>query len=71
MNRYCIEIFWSDEDDGYIALVPDLPGCSAWGNTQEEALREIQNAVSAWIEACEKSGDPVPMPSRHAMRAAA
>lgn len=71
MNRYPIEIFWSDEDDGYIALAPDLPGCSAWGKTEAEALREIHDAIAAWADACRKSGEPVPPPSVHAWRAVA
>ena len=38
--KYLVEVFWSDEDDGYTAVVPDLPGCSAFGRTPEEAVRE-------------------------------
>ncbi|ADE14114.1 protein of unknown function UPF0150 [Nitrosococcus halophilus Nc 4] len=60
--KYLIEIFWSEEDEGYIAVVPDLPGCSAWGATPEEAIREIQDAAAAWVEACRKSGDSIPEP---------
>lgn len=60
--RYLIEVFWSDEDKGYIAVVPDLPGCSAWGATPEEAIREIQEAMVAWVDACRQSGDPIPEP---------
>lgn len=56
--RYLIEVFWSDEDKGYIAVVPDLPGCSAWGATPEEAIREIQEVMVA----CRQSGDPIPEP---------
>jgi predicted RNase H-like HicB family nuclease len=70
MQRYLVEIFWSQEDDGYIATVPDLPGCCAWGATAFEALRETQDAIAAWIEACEKSGEPVPMPTTKARQAA-
>ncbi|EIC19927.1 type II toxin-antitoxin system HicB family antitoxin [Thiorhodovibrio frisius] len=70
MPHYLIEIFWSDEDDGYIATVPDLPGCSAWGKTQTEAAREIEPAMTAWIDACRKSGDPIPNPSTQARQAA-
>jgi hypothetical protein len=43
--RYLVEVFWSDEDEGYIAVVPDLPGCSAFGTTPEEAVREIGAAT--------------------------
>jgi hypothetical protein len=44
MTRYLVEIFCSDEDDGYIANIPDLPGCSAWGRTRQEAAKEIEAA---------------------------
>jgi antitoxin HicB len=50
--KYLVEVFWSDEDEGYIAVVPDLPGCSAVGGTPEEAVHEIGDAVEAWIAAC-------------------
>lgn len=69
--KYLIEVFWSDEDRGYIALVPDLPGCSAFGETPEAAIREIQDAQAAWIEACRKSGEPVPPAVTRAHHAAA
>ena len=69
--RYLVEIFWSDEDEGYIATVPDLPGCSAFGATPEEAAHEVQDAVTAWIEACRAAGDPVPAPATRARRVAA
>ena len=44
--KYLVEVFWSDEDDGYIAVVPDLPGCSAFGRTPEEAVHEIGDATA-------------------------
>jgi predicted RNase H-like HicB family nuclease len=70
MNKYLIEIFWSDEDAGYIATVPDLPGCSAYGETLEEAAREIKDAQEAWLEACRASGDIAPLPTMQARKAA-
>jgi predicted RNase H-like HicB family nuclease len=70
MNHYLIEIAWSDEDEGFIATVPDLPGCSAWGPTAAEAASQIEDAQAAWIEACEASGEPVPQPMTPARRAA-
>ena len=70
MNRYLVEIFWSEEDAGYIAVVPDLPGCSAYGETLEEAAHEIKDAQEAWLEACRSSGDPVPTPIMQARKAA-
>lgn len=45
MRRYTIGIFYSEEDEGYIAVVPELPGCSAFGETEEEALKEVKVAM--------------------------
>ena len=70
MTHYLVEIFWSDEDEGYIATVPDLPGCSAWGQTREDAAKEIEAAQTAWIQACQASGEPVPAPRTQARQAA-
>jgi predicted RNase H-like HicB family nuclease len=70
MNHYLIEITWSEEDEGFIATVPDLPGCSAWGRTAAEAAKEIEDAQAAWIQACKASGEPVPEPRTLARRAA-
>jgi predicted RNase H-like HicB family nuclease len=49
-NKYAVEIFYSEEDEGYIAVAPELPGCSAFGETEEEALREIKVAIDLWLE---------------------
>jgi len=54
MYKYAIEIFYSEEDEGYIAVVPELPGCSAFGKTEEEALREIKTAIELWLETAKK-----------------
>jgi len=62
-SRYPAQVFWSDEDEGFIALAPDLTGCSAWGETQEEALVELQNAIAAWVDAARKAGNTIPAPS--------
>ena len=70
MNKYTIEIFWSDDDNGYIAVVPDLPGCNAFGESPEEAAYEIQDAVAAWIAACNASGELVPEPSKQSVELA-
>ena len=45
--KYLVEVFWSDDDEGYIAVVPDLPDCSAFGTTPEAAVHEIGDAVEA------------------------
>ena len=51
MKDYHINIFYSEEDEGYIADIPDLKFCSAFGETPEEALKELQIAKAAWLEA--------------------
>jgi antitoxin HicB len=63
MTHYPLEIFWSEEDKGFIAEAPDLPGCSAWGATEANAAREAQRAVAAWLEAARAAGREIPKPS--------
>jgi len=63
MTRYPLEIFWSEEDKGFIAEAPDLPGCSAWGATEANAAREAQRAIAAWVEAARAAGREIPEPS--------
>ena len=62
MKDYHINIFYSDEDKGYIADIPDLEACSAFGSSAEEALREVQAAKEGWIEAARAEGKPLPTP---------
>ena len=62
MKDYHINIFYSEEDEGYIADIPDLKVCSAFGTTPEEALREVQLAKMAWLEAARIEGKPIPLP---------
>jgi predicted RNase H-like HicB family nuclease len=62
MKDYHINIFHSDEDGGYIADVPDLESCSAFGRTPAEALAEVETAKTAWLEAARAEGKPVPEP---------
>jgi antitoxin HicB len=64
-EKYPANVFYSDEDEGYIALAIDLPGCSAFGETQAQALEELQNAIVAWQEAATAAGNPIPPPSRN------
>ena len=61
--RYPVEIFYSAEDEGYIANVPDLPYCSAFGETPEEALREVQVAIKLHLDVLEETGRPIPEPT--------
>jgi predicted RNase H-like HicB family nuclease len=62
MKDYHINIFYSEEDEGYIADIPDLKYCSAFGETPEEALREVLIAKEAWLEAARAEGKPIPLP---------
>ena len=62
MNKYKVIIFWSDEDQAFVAEVPELPGCSAHGDSQEAALANAQEAIRLWIDAAHEFGDPVPEP---------
>jgi len=62
MKDYHINIFWSEEDGGYIADIPDLEACAAFGRTPEEALREVELAKTAWLEAARAEGRSLPEP---------
>jgi predicted RNase H-like HicB family nuclease len=62
MKEYHINVFYSEEDEGYIADIPDLKFCSAFGETPEDAVRELGLAKAAWIEAATAAGKPVPEP---------
>lgn len=62
MRDYHINVFWSEEDAQWIADIPDLKGCSASGDTPEEAVREVQIAKKLWLEVAREDGDPIPEP---------
>lgn len=62
MHKYEVIIYWSAEDDAFVAEVPELPGCMAHGATQEDALGNAQEAVQLWIDTAREYGDPVPEP---------
>ena len=62
MKDYHINVFYSDDDDGYIADIPDLKYCSAYGSTPEAALREVLVAKEAWLEAARENNKPIPPP---------
>jgi len=65
MHKYEIIIYWDKLDNLYIADTPELPGCSAHGNTYNEALSNIQEAIHLWIDTASEFGDPVPEPKGH------
>ncbi len=62
MKEYHINIFYSEEDGGYVADILGLDSCSAFGATPEDALREVELAKAAWIEAAKEAGKPIPPP---------
>ncbi len=63
MRDYHINVFYSEQDGGYIADIPDLKHCSAFGDTPEAAVHEIEIAKAAWIAAARESGKPIPKPT--------
>ena len=63
MHKYAIEIFYSEEDEGYIAVVPELAGCSAFGESEEDALEEIMTGIELWLQAAGTEGREIPQPA--------
>ena len=63
MKDYHINIFFNQEDEGYIADIPDLAMCSAFGRTPAEALAEVETAKKVWLEAARAEGKPIPEPT--------
>jgi predicted RNase H-like HicB family nuclease len=61
-NRYTIVVFWSEEDRAWVADVPDLKSCSAFGSTPEEAVAEVHVAMDAWLDAARDAGLKIPKP---------
>jgi predicted RNase H-like HicB family nuclease len=62
MTKYEVILYWSQEDDAYVAEVPELAGCAAHGVSQAEALRNAQDAIGLWLETAREFGDPIPEP---------
>lgn len=62
MHKYEIIIYWSEEDQVYVAEAPELPGCMAHGNTEESALKNIKDAIQLWKDTAKEFGDPIPEP---------
>lgn len=63
MSDYHVNIFWSEEDGCYVADIPDLDACSAFGETPQEALAEVLEAKRAWLEVARERGMPIPPPT--------
>lgn len=62
MCKYEIIMYWSEEDQVFVAEVPELPGCMAHGDTQEAALVHVKEAIALWIETAKEFGDSIPEP---------
>lgn len=61
-SRYEIILYWSKEDEAFIAEVPELPGCMADGKTRAEALTQAEIVIAEWIEAAQAMGREIPIP---------
>ncbi len=61
-SKYEIILYWSSEDEVFIAEVPELPGCIAHGLTQESALANAKEAIQLWLDTAQEFGDPIPEP---------
>jgi predicted RNase H-like HicB family nuclease len=62
MVKYEVIIYWSKEDNAFIAEVPELAGCAADGKTYEEALKNVEIIINEWIETAKELGRPIPQP---------
>lgn len=62
MTKYEIILYWSIEDDAFIAEVPELPGCAADGATRQEALANVEIVIAEWMETARELGRPIPEP---------
>ena len=62
MNKYETIVFWSDQDQVFIAEVPELPGCMAHGKNQPDALANVNDAIELWLDTAREFGDPIPEP---------
>ena len=62
MTKYEIILYWSNEDDTFIAEVPELPGCAADGPTRQEALANVEIVIGEWIETAKGMGRVIPEP---------
>jgi predicted RNase H-like HicB family nuclease len=62
--RYEVTIYWSEEDNAFVAEAPELPGCAADGSTYQEALANLEIVIQEWIETAKQLGRPIPQPKR-------
>jgi predicted RNase H-like HicB family nuclease len=57
---HILDVYWSAEDSVFVAIVPDLPGCMAHGDSQDDALANVRDAIQLWMDTAREFGDPVP-----------
>jgi predicted RNase H-like HicB family nuclease len=62
MTKYEVIIYWSEEDEAFIAEVPELPGCAADGSNRQAALANVDVVIEEWIETAKELGRPIPQP---------
>ncbi|HKR41683.1 MAG TPA: type II toxin-antitoxin system HicB family antitoxin [Paraburkholderia sp.] len=62
MHCYDVIIYWSEDDQAFVAEVPELAGCSAHGASPEQALAQAQEAMTLWLDTAREFGDPIPLP---------
>ena len=62
IHKYEIILYWSNQDQTFVAEVPELPGCMAHGDSQEAALKQVKEAIRLWIDTAREFGEPVPKP---------
>ena len=70
MHKYEIIIFWSDDDDAFVAEVPELPGCTAHGDSPDAALGNCQEAIELWLATAREFDRPIPKPKGRRLRLA-
>ena len=69
MSKYEVIIYWSHDDEAFIAEVPELPGCMADGKSYQQALSNVEVIIQEWIETAEELGRPIPEPKGRLMYA--
>lgn len=62
MNNYEVILYWSREDEAFVAEVPELPGCAADGGTRHEALSNVETIIAEWLDTARELGRPIPVP---------
>ncbi len=65
--KYEVIIYWSEEDQAFLAEVPELPGCMADGANKAEALAKVEQIAAEWIETAQEQGRPIPQPKGRLM----